>query len=79
MFYVFGIGLFQAGILFSDEVVMDFPTRELCMEIVRKNFMQSQVAASRVLRALDGCSEASGLHKSDRKPHFSTTALHSES
>ena len=57
---------------------MDFPTRDLCMEIVRKNFMQSQVAASRVLRALDGCSEASGLH-SDRKPWFSITDLHSES
>lgn len=41
-------------------VVMDFPTRDLCMEIVRKNFMQSQVAASRVLRALDGCSEEYG-------------------
>jgi hypothetical protein len=69
---------FNPQILFSDEVVMDFPTRDLCMEIVRKNFMQSQVAASRVLRALDGCSEASGLH-SDRKPWFSITDLHSES
>ena len=36
---------------------MDFPSRELCMEIVRKNFLQSQVAASRVIHALDGWSE----------------------
>eukprot|EP00434_Breviolum_minutum_P014073 symbB.v1.2.012409.t1/scaffold831.1/size159220/5 len=38
-------------------VAMDFPSRELCMEIVRKNFLQSQVAASRVIHALDGWTE----------------------
>lgn len=38
-------------------VVMDFPSRELCREIVRKNFLRSQVASSRVMHALDGWGE----------------------
>ncbi|CAJ1360321.1 unnamed protein product [Effrenium voratum] len=38
-------------------VVMDFPSRELCAEIVHTNFLQSKVAASRVHHALDGWGE----------------------
>ncbi|CAE7243271.1 plcA [Symbiodinium sp. CCMP2456] len=49
-------------------VVMDFPTQELINQIIRTNFIQAQVPATRVLQTLESCCRqyASTLRDIDR-------------
>lgn len=49
-------------------VVMDFPTQELINQIIRTNFVQAQVPATRVLQTLESCCRqyASTLRDIDR-------------